>query len=59
VALNQFINVAVSEKLSARRTQSYFAESAARANIPGALDILSRAGRGKPLVKGGGHELGD
>lgn len=52
VALNQFINVAVAEKLSALRTESYFAERAARADIPEALRILSRAGRGKPPVKG-------
>lgn len=52
VALNQFINVAVAEKLSALRTESYFAERAARADIPEALRILSRAGKGKPPVKG-------
>lgn len=52
VALNQLINVAVAEKLSALRTASYFEERAARADISKALDILSRAGRGKPPVKG-------
>jgi len=52
VALNQFINVAVAEKLSALRTESYFTERAARANIPRALGILSRAGKGKPPVAG-------
>lgn len=52
VALNQLINVAVAEKLSALRTESYFAERAARANIPEALAILERAGKGKPPVKG-------
>jgi hypothetical protein len=52
VALNQFINVAVAEKLSALRTESYFKERAARADIPGALDILSRAGKGNPPVEG-------
>lgn len=52
VALNQFINVAVAEKLSALRTESYFAERAARADIPKALDILKRAGKGKPPVEG-------
>jgi hypothetical protein len=46
VALNQFINVAVAEKLSALRTESYFAERAARADIPRALSILARAGTG-------------
>jgi hypothetical protein len=52
VALNQLINVAVAEKLSALRTADYFAERAARADVPNALAILSRAGVGKPPVKG-------
>ena len=52
VALNQLINVAIAEKLSAPRTESYFQERAARADIPRALDILKRAGVGNPPVKG-------
>jgi hypothetical protein len=52
VALNQFINVAVAEKLSALRTDDYFRERAARANITKAKTILKRAGRGKPPVPG-------
>ncbi|MER9019959.1 toxin-antitoxin system HicB family antitoxin [Mesorhizobium sp. M0898] len=52
VPLNQFINVAVAEKLSALRTESYFQERAARAHIPKALDILKRAGKGKAPIKG-------
>ncbi|HEY1632017.1 MAG TPA: toxin-antitoxin system HicB family antitoxin [Rhizomicrobium sp.] len=52
VALNQFINVAVAEKLSALRTQAFFAERAARADIPKALAILRRAGKGMPPMKG-------
>jgi hypothetical protein len=52
VALNQFINVAVAEKLSALRTEDYFAQRAARADIPKALRILSRAGKGKLPAKG-------
>lgn len=43
VALNQLINVAVAEKLSALRTETYFKERAARASVPQALEILSRA----------------
>ena len=42
VALNQLINVAVAEKLSALRTEEYFAERA----------VLERAGVGKPPVAG-------
>ena len=52
VALNQLINVAVAEKLSALRTEEYFTERAARANIPKALKVLKRAGVGKPPMKG-------
>jgi hypothetical protein len=52
VALNQLINVAVAEKLSALRTEKYFAERAARASIPKALGILKRAGVGNPPAKG-------
>ena len=52
VALNQFINVAVAENLSALRTESYIAERAARADTSRALGILERAGKGKAPVKG-------
>ena len=52
VALNQLINVAVAEKLSALRTESYFEERTARANLPRALAIPERAGAGKLPVKG-------
>ena len=52
VALNQFINVAVAEKLSALRTEEYFRERAARADIPKAKRILKRAGRGNAPVPG-------
>jgi hypothetical protein len=52
VAVNQLINVAVAEKLSALRTADYFAERSARADVLGALAILSRAGVGKRPVKG-------
>ena len=52
VALNQLINVAVAEKLSALRTEKYFTARAARASIPKALGILKRAGVGNPPAKG-------
>jgi hypothetical protein len=52
VALNQLINVAVAEKLSALRTEKHFAERAAGASIPKALGILKRAGVGNPPMKG-------
>jgi len=52
VALNQLINVAVAEKLSALRTDDYFCERAGRANITKAKRTLKRAGRGKAAVPG-------
>jgi hypothetical protein len=52
VALNQFINVAVAEKLSALRTEKYFTVRAARASIPKARGILKRAGIGNPPAEG-------
>ncbi len=52
VALNQLINVAVAEKVSAIRTEAFFRERARRANIPEAIEILSRMGKGNPPMKG-------
>jgi hypothetical protein len=52
VALNQLINVAVAEKLSALRTEEYFRERSGRANVAKAKRILRRAGRGNPPVAG-------
>lgn len=44
VTLNQFINIAVAEKLAVLRTEKYFRERAARADIPHALKIMERIG---------------
>lgn len=52
VALNQLINVAVAEKISALRTQEYFAERARRANRKETLRILDQAGKGNPPMPG-------
>jgi len=52
VALNQFINVAVAEKLSALRTDDYFRERAGRADVDAAKTILKRSGKGKPPMPG-------
>jgi hypothetical protein len=52
VALNQLINVAVAEKVSALRTAQYIANRTARADLPKALAVLSRAGVGRPPIKG-------
>jgi hypothetical protein len=52
VALNQLINVAVAEKVSALRTATYFRERGRRADRAETLQILERAGRGNPPIKG-------
>ncbi len=52
VAMNQLINVAVAEKVSALRTEDYFAERAAQGNVAKALRLLKRAGAGNPPVAG-------
>src|SRR5438128_1302669 len=50
VAVNQLINVAVAEKVSALRTEEYFAERAAKGDIKKALRMLKRAGKGNAPV---------
>ena len=52
VALNQLINVAVAEKLSALRTETYFAERAARANVAEAIELVKSSGRGNAPTQG-------
>jgi HicB-like protein involved in pilus formation len=52
VALNQLINLAVAEKISALRTESYIAERAARAGVSKALRVLKRTCVGRPPLKG-------
>jgi hypothetical protein len=48
VALNQLINLAVAEKISALRTEDFFRERARRANVEKVLEILDRAGTEAP-----------
>lgn len=52
VALNQLINVAVAEKISALRTREYFAERGQRAERKETLRILERAGNGELPIAG-------
>lgn len=52
VAVNQLINVAVAEKVSALRTEEYFAERAAKGDVKKALQVLKRAGKGNASVAG-------
>jgi len=55
--LNQFINVAVAEKLSALRTADYFRERAARANLADAEALLDSFGTDEEPQDG--DELGE
>ena len=53
VALNQLINVAVAEKVSALRTEEYFRERGRSADRAETLRILGRAGQGnRPIMEG-------
>ena len=52
VALNQLINVALAEKLSALRTEEYFLERIRRADRAETLRILDRAGKGNSPMEG-------
>jgi len=52
VALNQLINVALAEKVSALRTQEFFRERAGNADRRETLRILARAGAGNAPVPG-------
>jgi hypothetical protein len=50
VSVNQFISIAVAEKLSAMRTRDYFARRAARA-VGGEFErILAKAGTEAPMA---------
>ena len=46
--LNQFINVAVAEKIAALRTVDFFRDRARRADVPGALALLDDLGGNEP-----------
>ena len=50
--LNQFINVAVAEKVSALRTADYFRERAARANLAETEQLLESFGTDAPPREG-------
>ena len=52
VALNQLINVALAEKISALRTEEYFVERARRADPERIGRILKRIGKGNRPVEG-------
>lgn len=52
VALNQLINVAVAEKLSALRTEEYFEQRSRRADRVQTLRILKKAGKGNAPLAG-------
>jgi hypothetical protein len=50
--LNQFISVAVAEKVAAMKTVAWLTERGRRADVSKALGILSRAGTESPLQDG-------
>ena len=52
VALNQLINVAVAEKVSALRTEEYFAARARRADLGKIGRVLKRVGKGNAPMAG-------
>src|SRR5215813_10207588 len=54
--LNQFINVAVAEKLAALRTAQFFQERVARADLAAFDQLLTRAGNEPPRP---GDEIDD
>ena len=57
--LNQFINVAVAEKIAALRTAEYFRERARHADVKGVLALLDRLGDDEPPRPGDELEQGD
>lgn len=50
--LNQLINVAVAEKISALNTAAYITGRGARADVPRALELLAKSGRHDTPVAG-------
>src|SRR5215467_2256522 len=52
VALNQFIIVALAEKLAAKRTAAYFRERGSRGNVQKAPKILRRREKNDPPLPG-------
>lgn len=52
VSVNRLITMAVREKVSALRTENYFAERAAKGEMKKALQVLEHAGQGKAPVSG-------
>jgi hypothetical protein len=52
VALNQLINVAVAQMIAVHNAEDYISLRARRANLPRALEILRKAGRGNPPMDG-------
>ncbi len=48
VSLNQLINLAVAEKISALRTEDFFRERGERASLAKARKLLQRAGNEPP-----------
>lgn len=52
IAMNQLVALAVTEKITTLRTEAYFHERAARADLPKALRLLKKSGANNPPLKG-------
>jgi hypothetical protein len=50
--VNRLIDVALAEKVSALRTEEYFAERASWGDLKNALQVLKRTGKGNPPLPG-------
>ena len=50
--LNQLINMAIAEKISALRTATYLAERGSHADVPAVLKLLRKAGKKGPPETG-------
>jgi hypothetical protein len=48
ISLNQLFNLAIAEKISALRTEEFFRERGAGANVSRARKLLKRAGKEPP-----------
>ena len=48
ISLNQFFNLAIAEKISALRTEEFFRERGAGANVRKARKLLRRVGKEPP-----------
>jgi hypothetical protein len=58
-SVDELVNVALAEKLAALRTARFFAERAARADVPAAVELLRRFAAGRTPLPGDELERAD